>query len=296
MRGGVLDLRMAARRMQWRLQHAVCAYAAFSCVAARVQDAYACVRLVAPCSFHHAAMALRAAQSARRSLSRTRPSDFDDAHALPVERVGAALAPASEARFLGSSARPLSGEVHLRLRVRNGCQQEAARDRSVHGTVTKGNELLRVHVFDAPDGFEQRVGGGCLCGDDGLGPGADPSHGTDSAHKRASIDAPRGQVDVCRLELQWDAVLRVRREVQTAVAAQWLHLAFQALTQRAPSLLRVRAHLQSEAARQSPGVAERRYAAALPRDGHPQKGETREEPTQIQQTHPGRPLGAQGRE
>ena len=43
------------------------------------------------------------------------------------------------------------------------CQDEAAGDRPVRGTVTNESEPMRVHVFNALEGFEQRVGGGCLC-------------------------------------------------------------------------------------------------------------------------------------
>ena len=43
------------------------------------------------------------------------------------------------------------------------CQDEAAGDRPVRGTVTNESEPMRVHVFTALEGFEQRIGGGCLC-------------------------------------------------------------------------------------------------------------------------------------
>ena len=43
------------------------------------------------------------------------------------------------------------------------CQDEAAGDRPVRGTVTNESEPMRVHVFNALEDFEQRIGGGCLC-------------------------------------------------------------------------------------------------------------------------------------
>ena len=33
----------------------------------------------------------------------------------------------------------------------------------MRGTVTNESEPMRVHVFNALEGFEQRIGGGCLC-------------------------------------------------------------------------------------------------------------------------------------